>query len=58
MFLPIYLSFLHGQRQQYCDYQREGGWGEVEEGKGERMVIERDLTLGNKHTIQYTDDVL
>ena len=27
-------------------------------GRREEMVMEGDLTLGGKHTIQYTDDVL
>ena len=31
-----------------------GGGGEI----GGQMVIEGDLTLGNEHTIQCTDDVL
>ena len=35
--------------------QREGGWGVV---KGVKyMVTEDDLTLGGRHTMQYTDHV-
>ena len=48
----------HRYRQQYGDYQREKGWGEVEEGKTEINGDKRRLDLGGKHTIQYTDDVL
>ena len=34
------------------------GWGEVEEDKGESVVMEGDLTWGGEHTIQSTDDIL
>ena len=37
----------------------KGKWGQVEEDKGGINGDERkDLTLGDEHTIQYTDDVL
>ena len=42
--------------QHYGDYQRERGWGEVKEGKGNGD--EGDLTLSDEYTIRYIDDVL
>ena len=36
----------------------EGYWEEVEEGKGGINGDDRDLTWGDDHTIQCTDDVL
>ena len=37
---------------------REKGGGEGEEGTGAEMVTEEDLTLGDEHTTQYTNDAL
>ena len=36
----------------------KGGLGEVEKDKGGINCDEGDLTLSDKHTIWYTDDVL
>ena len=36
----------HRHRQQYGDYQRERGWGEIEESKGSANGGERRLDLG------------
>ena len=36
----------------------KGGWEEGQKVKmAKYMVMEGDLTLGGKHTMQYTDDV-
>ena len=48
----------HRHTQQCGDYQRERGWEELEEGKGDKPGLEGDLTWGGEHIIQYTEDVL
>ena len=39
------------------DCQREGGWGEVEEVKGDGWC-QKETNLDGEHMIQYTDEVL
>ena len=47
----------HRHRKQYGGYQREGGWG-GSNGKGVKyMVMKEDLTLNDRHTMQFTDHV-
>ena len=36
----------------------EGGWQEVLKGEGAKCMVTEDLTLGGRHTMQYTYDAL
>ena len=46
----------HRHRTQYGGYRGKGG--AVVKVRGiEHMPMEEDLTLGGRHTVQYTDDV-
>ena len=49
----------HRHRQQYGGYQKEGGWGSSKGLIGVKCIgMEKDLTLGGGHTVQYTHDIL
>ena len=48
----------HRHRPQRGGYQEErvGAVEEVGEGKGDKYTVIKELTLGDKHTMQHTDD--
>ena len=49
----------HRHGQKFSGYQRERGGGKVIRVKKVKyMMMDRNLTLGGEHTMQYTDDAL